>query len=380
LGGHSPVANQYGLGSDQFLEFKIVTPDGQLRIANSASNADLFWALRGGGGGTFGVVIEATVKAYPHVPITAYSWWMNSSTAGIGSTLGNMIGLGGNAADGMFDAVEALAQGMPDLNDKALSTYIYMFPWFMRGVSIAVGENATAKYTTESWKPVLTKMKGMKGMMEPQIKIFQFDNYQDFYDYTYESGMRRRYKSAVVAGSAEGTREPSCSCKVGSSSKMLKRHGPEGDMPAKPASAASNATAAVCPCTGKLMRRHGPEGDMPVAPAGPAPTKIADPMTPGIINLDSILLDAKAMRHPDYKKALKNMPALGFGWLPSGNKVSRPDDETSVNPAWRSAVVHNMGMKIGPIDLLKPLKNLAPDAGAYGNEVLTIRSGPWQSH
>lgn len=44
------------------LEFKIVTPDGQLRIANRCQNSDLFWALRGGGGGTFGVVLEATTR------------------------------------------------------------------------------------------------------------------------------------------------------------------------------------------------------------------------------------------------------------------------------------------------------------------------------
>lgn len=42
------------------VEIKVVTPDGQLRIANQCQNSDLFWALRGGGGGTFGVVLEAT--------------------------------------------------------------------------------------------------------------------------------------------------------------------------------------------------------------------------------------------------------------------------------------------------------------------------------
>jgi len=36
------------------LQFEIVTPDGELRIANAYNNEDLFWALRGGGPG-FGV-------------------------------------------------------------------------------------------------------------------------------------------------------------------------------------------------------------------------------------------------------------------------------------------------------------------------------------
>jgi len=46
------------------LEFKVVTADGKYVIANQRSNQNLFNALRGGGGGTFGVVVEATFKAH----------------------------------------------------------------------------------------------------------------------------------------------------------------------------------------------------------------------------------------------------------------------------------------------------------------------------
>ncbi|TFK67438.1 FAD-binding domain-containing protein [Pluteus cervinus] len=64
-GGHSPLSNTMGLGVDRVLQFKVVTPDGEYRVANSCENQDLFFALRGGGGGTFGVVMEATVLADP---------------------------------------------------------------------------------------------------------------------------------------------------------------------------------------------------------------------------------------------------------------------------------------------------------------------------
>ncbi|KAF8901301.1 hypothetical protein CPB85DRAFT_1256387 [Mucidula mucida] len=47
-GGHSALSNTMGLGVDRVLEFKVVTPDGQTRIANTVNNPDLFWALRGG--------------------------------------------------------------------------------------------------------------------------------------------------------------------------------------------------------------------------------------------------------------------------------------------------------------------------------------------
>lgn len=61
-GGHAAFSSYYGLGADQILEYKVVTADGQLLIANSVTNQDLFWALRGGGAGTWGVVVEATLK------------------------------------------------------------------------------------------------------------------------------------------------------------------------------------------------------------------------------------------------------------------------------------------------------------------------------
>lgn len=59
-GGHTVLSPVYGLGIDRVLQFKIVTPDGVERVANTCQNEDLFWALRGGGGGTFGVVLEST--------------------------------------------------------------------------------------------------------------------------------------------------------------------------------------------------------------------------------------------------------------------------------------------------------------------------------
>jgi FAD/FMN-containing dehydrogenase len=62
--GHAPFSSTYGLGADNVLEYKVVTADGKYVIANSKVNKQLYNALRGGGGGTFGVVIEATFKAH----------------------------------------------------------------------------------------------------------------------------------------------------------------------------------------------------------------------------------------------------------------------------------------------------------------------------
>ncbi|KMQ42996.1 CO dehydrogenase flavoprotein-like, FAD-binding, subdomain 2 [Trichophyton rubrum] len=58
-----------GFGVDNVLEYEVVTADGELVVANALQNQDLFWALRGGGGGTFGVVTRATMRVFPDVPV-----------------------------------------------------------------------------------------------------------------------------------------------------------------------------------------------------------------------------------------------------------------------------------------------------------------------
>lgn len=67
--GHGPLAAKYGLGSDQTLEFDVVTTDGQRVTASRTENPDLFWALSGGGPGNYGVVVSVTMKIFPDGPV-----------------------------------------------------------------------------------------------------------------------------------------------------------------------------------------------------------------------------------------------------------------------------------------------------------------------
>ena len=68
-GGHSPLTPVYGMGVDNVRQIEIVTPRGEVKIANECMNTDLFFAVRGGGGGTFGVVTNITYKALPKFKI-----------------------------------------------------------------------------------------------------------------------------------------------------------------------------------------------------------------------------------------------------------------------------------------------------------------------
>lgn len=63
-GGHSSLTSLYGLGADQVLEWEVVTAQGQHLVATPKQNQDLYWALSGGGPGTYGVVVSLTVRTH----------------------------------------------------------------------------------------------------------------------------------------------------------------------------------------------------------------------------------------------------------------------------------------------------------------------------
>ena len=64
-GGFGSFSRRYGTAAGNVLEAEVVLASGEIVVANEARHADLFWALRGGGGGTFGVVTRLTMRTYP---------------------------------------------------------------------------------------------------------------------------------------------------------------------------------------------------------------------------------------------------------------------------------------------------------------------------
>ena len=66
-------------GVDNVLEITIITADGNHVVANQYLNQDLFWALRGGGGGTWGVVTSVTYKTHPSTTFS-FAYLLANST------------------------------------------------------------------------------------------------------------------------------------------------------------------------------------------------------------------------------------------------------------------------------------------------------------
>jgi FAD/FMN-containing dehydrogenase len=63
-GGFGSFSKAYGTAAANLLEAELVCADGSLRIANSCTNPELFWALKGGGGGSLGVVTRLTLRTH----------------------------------------------------------------------------------------------------------------------------------------------------------------------------------------------------------------------------------------------------------------------------------------------------------------------------
>ncbi|RSL92776.1 hypothetical protein CEP52_013623 [Fusarium oligoseptatum] len=135
MGGHSPMSPIAGLGSDQVLSVDIVTPDGRFITANEKENAELFWAVRGGGGATFGVVTSLTVRVWPKMTFSGVTWSLSSEEAGISKDL-------------FWEAMRIYWAKFPEYNDNHTYGYSTLFsagpgkylwsmkPWLVPGMEL----------------------------------------------------------------------------------------------------------------------------------------------------------------------------------------------------------------------------------------------------
>lgn len=109
-GGTGPLGSKFGLAADQVLEWEVVTPTGNILTATPDQNSDLYWALSGGGGGTYGVVLSMTVKLHKDMPTGGATLSFTEST------------------DKYWDAVEAFLMNLPAIVDSGATAYWWAIP------------------------------------------------------------------------------------------------------------------------------------------------------------------------------------------------------------------------------------------------------------
>jgi FAD/FMN-containing dehydrogenase len=72
-GGIGLSGRKFGLTCDHLLEATVVLADGSAVVANARQHSDLYWALRGGGGGNFGIVTRFVFRTHPVGSVSTYS-------------------------------------------------------------------------------------------------------------------------------------------------------------------------------------------------------------------------------------------------------------------------------------------------------------------
>ncbi|WP_137136689.1 FAD-binding oxidoreductase [Rhizobium sp. FKY42] len=82
-GGYGLLSRARGLAADSLIGIRLIDPKGNILVANASTNKDLFWACRGGGGGSFGVVFELTIRVHPVASVDVFSvgWTLSKERA-----------------------------------------------------------------------------------------------------------------------------------------------------------------------------------------------------------------------------------------------------------------------------------------------------------
>ena len=70
-GGFGWLGRKYGMAADSVISFEVVTTEGRVLRASEDENAELFWALRGGGSGSIAIVTEVVLNLYPVTTVYA---------------------------------------------------------------------------------------------------------------------------------------------------------------------------------------------------------------------------------------------------------------------------------------------------------------------
>jgi FAD/FMN-containing dehydrogenase len=145
-GGHSPLNGAYGMAADQVLEWEVVTANGEHLTASPSSNAELYWALSGGGAGTFAVVLSMSVKMYPEGPVGAAS--LSFSRAALDN-------------EKYVEAVESWWGALPDIVDTGATTI-----WVVSSDGFAfegfTAVDKTAEEVTETLKPFTSRLDALE--------------------------------------------------------------------------------------------------------------------------------------------------------------------------------------------------------------------------
>ncbi|KAK3176612.1 hypothetical protein OEA41_007935 [Lepraria neglecta] len=161
-GGHSALASKYGLAADQTLEWEVVTGTGDFITASPTKNSDLYWALSGGGGGTYGVVYSLTSKAHTDIPVSGANLTFYSE---------------GVSMDTFYAAISAWHASLPKIVDAGAMTVYYISSTEFQ-LTPFTGPGISVSYAKELLQPFLDSLNDL-GIKYNITGPTDFPNYLD---------------------------------------------------------------------------------------------------------------------------------------------------------------------------------------------------------
>jgi|TARA_R110002003_G_scaffold103_1_gene8103 FAD/FMN-containing dehydrogenase len=153
------------MGADQALEWEIMTTNGTLMTVSPVEYPDLYWALAGGGGGTYGVVISLTVRAHP-----------DNITGGLTFAFTSPSGTVDD--DALWDAVLFFQRhALPGIVDAGAH-----IQWAVAGPVFFIGETTISGATEDDMRSV---MRPFTDYLTSQGIAFQMNitSYPNFYEH-----------------------------------------------------------------------------------------------------------------------------------------------------------------------------------------------------
>ncbi|XP_078149899.1 berberine bridge enzyme-like D-2 [Carex rostrata] len=125
-GGYGFLSRKYGLAADNVLDVSFIAPNGTV-MNRSQMDEDVFWAVRGGGGGSWGIVYKWKLQLV-HVPNQVT--WFNNYKSGLIEPLADLVHkwqyVGPSLPDEFF--LQTIISGLWDGNGSVTFTGLYLGP------------------------------------------------------------------------------------------------------------------------------------------------------------------------------------------------------------------------------------------------------------
>lgn len=163
-GGHSAVSTSFGLAADNVLSWEVVTACGELVTASPNENSDLYWALNGGGGSTYGVVVSMTIKAHKEAVFGGASMSFYTTD---------------NAKDVFYDAIQAFQEELPGMVDAGAMVVHYFTSSFF-SIAPLTAYNKSEADVKAMLSPFVARLDSMG--INYTVAYSEFDNYYEHYD------------------------------------------------------------------------------------------------------------------------------------------------------------------------------------------------------